>query len=132
MLAGQQRVEVGDAIDAKDDRLAVDHKLLDAVLQGGLGDPGISPRPVIAAARDQPHPIAVALDADAEAVMLDFGESDIRQHQAGTTPFSPLSVRGKGPTLPRGAAGGTWGVLVLNSHVCGDSLTALHLGTRGV
>src|SRR6516164_6805158 len=47
-------------------------KLPDAVLQGGLGDPRISLRPVIAAARDQPHPIPVALDTDAEAVMFDF------------------------------------------------------------
>ena len=77
----------------------------DAVFRDSLSDPGITLRQVVATARDQPHPIAVALDADAEAVMLDFGESDIRQHQAGTTPFSPLSVRGKGPTLPRGAAG---------------------------
>jgi hypothetical protein len=67
-----QRVEIGDAIDAQDDRLAVDRKLLDAVLQGGLGNPWIALRPIIAAARDQPHPIAITLNADAKAVMLDF------------------------------------------------------------
>ena len=50
----------------------IDHELLDAVLQGGLGDPWESLGPVIAAAGDQPHPISVPLDADAEAVVLDF------------------------------------------------------------
>ena len=44
-------------------------KLPDAVLQGGLGDPRIALRPVIAAAGDQPHPIAIPLNAG-EAVVL--------------------------------------------------------------
>ena len=52
----------------------IDHELLDAVLQGGLGDPRVALRPVIAATCDQPYPIAVTFDADAEAVMLDFVE----------------------------------------------------------
>ena len=50
----------------------IDHELLDAVLQGGLGDPRVALRPVIAATCDQPYPIAVTFDADAETVMLDF------------------------------------------------------------
>ena len=58
---------------AQDDSLAIDHKLLDAVLQGGLGHPRVALRPVIAATRDQPHPVAITLNAEAEAVMLDFG-----------------------------------------------------------
>jgi hypothetical protein len=58
---------------AQDDSLAIDHKLLDAVLQGGLGHPRVALRPVIAATRDQPHPAAITLNAEAEAVMLDFG-----------------------------------------------------------
>jgi hypothetical protein len=56
--AGVQGVEVRDAIDAKDYGLAVEHKLPDAVLQGGFGDPGISLRPVIAAAGDQADAVA--------------------------------------------------------------------------
>jgi hypothetical protein len=32
VLAGMQRVEIGDAVYAKDDRLTVDHKLLLPVL----------------------------------------------------------------------------------------------------
>ena len=67
-----QRVEIRDAIDAQDTCFAVDHKLLDAVLQGGLGNPGIALGLVMTAPGDQPHPIAVTLDADAEAVLLDF------------------------------------------------------------
>jgi len=53
------------------DGLAIDHELLDAVLQGGLGDPGIALRPVIAPG-DQADTIAVTLKAEAEAVVLDF------------------------------------------------------------
>ena len=45
-----QSIEIGDAVHAKDDSLAIDHKLLDAVLQGGLDYPRIALRPVIAAA----------------------------------------------------------------------------------
>ena len=72
MPASVQGVEIGCAIDAQDDGLAVEHKLLDAVLQGGLGNPGIALGLVMTAPGDQPHPIAVTLDADAEAVLLDF------------------------------------------------------------
>ena len=42
MLARVQRVEIGDAIDAEDHRLAVDNELLVSVLQRGLDDPGIT------------------------------------------------------------------------------------------
>ena len=42
-----QRVEIGDAVDAKDDGLAVDHEVLGAVLHV-LDDPRITRRPVIA------------------------------------------------------------------------------------
>jgi hypothetical protein len=45
MPAGVQSAGIGDAIDTQDDGLAIDHKLLDAVLQGGLGDPRITLRP---------------------------------------------------------------------------------------
>ena len=69
-----QSIKIGDAINAQDHCFAVDHKLLDAVLQGGLGNPGIALGLVITAPGDQPHPIAVTLDADAEAVLLDFVE----------------------------------------------------------
>jgi hypothetical protein len=53
-----QGIEIGDAVNPQDDGLTIEHKLLDAVLQGGLGDPRIALRPIIAAACDQPHPIA--------------------------------------------------------------------------
>jgi hypothetical protein len=52
VLAGMQRVEIGNAIEAQDHSLAVDHKLKDAVSQSGLTDPREAARPVIAAARD--------------------------------------------------------------------------------
>jgi hypothetical protein len=61
-------------IDTQHDGLAIDHKLPDAVLQGGLGDPGIAFHPIIAAPGDQTDTVAVALDANAKAVLLDFVE----------------------------------------------------------
>ena len=69
-----QRVEIGDAVDAEHDRFAVDNELLVFVLQRRLDDPRIALAPVITAARDQPHAIAVALDPQAVAVILDLVE----------------------------------------------------------
>src|SRR3974390_1563487 len=59
MPAGVESIEIGDAVHSQDDSLAIDHKLLDAVLQGGLDYPRIALRPDITVARDQSHPIAV-------------------------------------------------------------------------
>src|SRR6516165_8492944 len=72
--ARMERVEVGNAIDAEDHGFAVDHKLTDAVSQGGLTDPGKAARPVIATATDQPHAVAVTLDPHAKTVLLDLVE----------------------------------------------------------
>jgi hypothetical protein len=58
VLAGMQRVEVGDALHAQHHRLAVDDEPRLPVLQRGLDDPRIAAGPVIAAARDQPHAVA--------------------------------------------------------------------------
>src|SRR5215470_3864088 len=63
--ACRQCVEIGDAVDAKDDGLAVDDELLVPVLQGAFDDPGKAAGPVIAALSDQPDAIAVTLDAKA-------------------------------------------------------------------
>src|SRR5436309_1740227 len=67
-----QRVEIGDAVDANDDSLAVDDEMLHPVLQCGFNDPRISLGPVISVTRDQPDPIAIALDTQAVAVEFDF------------------------------------------------------------
>ena len=75
VLAGMQLIEIGDAVNAEDDGLAIDDELLVAVFQRGLDDPGIAFGPVVSAARDQPHAIAVALDAQAVAVIFDLVES---------------------------------------------------------
>jgi len=69
-----QGVEVGNTVDAEDDRFAIDDELLHPVLERGFHDPGISPGPVISVARDQPHGIAIALEAQAIAVVLDLVE----------------------------------------------------------
>jgi hypothetical protein len=47
--AGVQRVEIRDTVDTEYHRLAVDHELLDAVLQGRLADPRVAACPVVAA-----------------------------------------------------------------------------------
>jgi hypothetical protein len=39
VLAGMQRVEIGDAVDAENDRLAINDELLCPVLRRGLDDP---------------------------------------------------------------------------------------------
>ena len=44
------------------------------VLQRGFSNPGKSPGPVVTSARNQPYPVAVALDPKAIAVILDFVE----------------------------------------------------------
>ena len=50
------------AVNAKHHRLAVDHELPVAVLQRGLDNPRVALDPVIAAARDQAHAVAVVFD----------------------------------------------------------------------
>src|SRR6516165_6668749 len=88
----------------------------------------IALRPVITATRDEPHPVAVTLDAETEAIVLDFVEPRwtsqdlaIGQAQAGTTPFSPMSARRRTPTLPRRAAG---------ARFCGHCLTTERMFRR--
>ena len=58
-------------IDAEHHNLAVDHELLHAVLARRFDDPRIAVGPIVAAARDQAHAVAVALKAEAIAVMFD-------------------------------------------------------------
>jgi hypothetical protein len=74
MLARVQRVEVGDAVDAEDDSLAIDDELLDPVLERGLNYLRIAIGPVVPVARDEAHTIAVALDAQPVTVIFDLVE----------------------------------------------------------
>ena len=67
-----QRVEVGDAIKAQHDGFTIDHKNASAGSSMRNNGPGITSRSVIAAAGDQPHPIAVTFKPQAIAVILDF------------------------------------------------------------
>jgi hypothetical protein len=41
-FAGMERVEIGDAVNAKNDRLTIEDELLVSVLQRGLDDLGIT------------------------------------------------------------------------------------------
>ena len=74
MLARVQRVEIGDAIDAEDHRLAIDDELLDPVLERGFDNPRIAVRPIVPVAGNQPHAIAIPLDAQPVTVVLDLVE----------------------------------------------------------
>ncbi|MEY9228364.1 hypothetical protein ABIF68_007576 [Bradyrhizobium japonicum] len=55
VLAGVQRVEIGNAVNAEDHGLAIDDEMLLTVLQGGLSDLGIALGPVGAVPGKQPH-----------------------------------------------------------------------------
>jgi hypothetical protein len=70
LLARMQRVEIGNASEPEDHRLATDDELLPAVLQGSPDDPRKSFGPVVSATGDQPHGFSVAIDAHVVAVTL--------------------------------------------------------------
>ena len=71
-FAGMDGVEIRDAVNAENDRLAIDDELLVSVLQRRLDDPRITLCSVVAAARDQAHASAVALDAETVADIFHF------------------------------------------------------------
>jgi hypothetical protein len=50
VLAGMQRVEIGNAVDTEDHGFAVDYEMPTAVLERGLDDPGVTAAPVVAVA----------------------------------------------------------------------------------
>jgi hypothetical protein len=72
--AGMQGIEIGITVNAQDDCLAIDDELLLPVLQGSFNDPGKALCPIVSASGNQPHPIAVALNTQAVAVVFDFVE----------------------------------------------------------
>jgi len=63
-----------NAVDAENDRLAIDDELLLAVLERGFDNPRIAVRPIVPVAGNQPHAIAAALDAQPVTVILDLVE----------------------------------------------------------
>jgi hypothetical protein len=67
-----ERVEHGDAVGARDHRLAVQRERLGPQLGGGRGDGGIAVGPVMAAACEQPHGLAVPAHDQPIAVVLDL------------------------------------------------------------
>ena len=80
MLAGVLGVEVGSAVDIQDHRLAVEHEPLLPDLARGVDEGSASP--VVAAPRDQPHAVAVALQA-AVSVDLNFVQTVRAGRRAG-------------------------------------------------
>jgi len=55
-----QRIEIGDAVDAEDNGLAIDDELLMPVPQRALDDPRITAAPVVAVPGNQAHAVAIA------------------------------------------------------------------------
>lgn len=55
VLAGMQRVEIGDAIDAENYRLAVDDEMLLPLLERRLGNPRIALGPIGPVPGEQPY-----------------------------------------------------------------------------
>jgi hypothetical protein len=74
MPAGVQTVEIGDAVDAQQHRLAIDDERSRSVLQRGLDDQRITISPVVSVAGEQPHALTLALNHQAIAIVLDFVE----------------------------------------------------------
>src|SRR5205823_14238579 len=74
MLAAVQAVEVGDAVDAAQHRFAVHDEGFDAVTQRGFDDARIPAAPVMTVAGPQPHGLALPLNDQAVAVVLDLME----------------------------------------------------------
>ena len=67
-----QGVEIGIAVNAQDDGLAIDDKMLLPVLQRRFNNPGVVLCPIVSTTSNQPHAIAVALHTQAIAVELDL------------------------------------------------------------
>ena len=72
LLAGVERIEVGDPVNAENYGLAVYHVLLVPIPQRCLYNPRVPLRPFIAPAGDQPHAVAVALHAEPIAIIFRF------------------------------------------------------------
>ena len=72
VLAQVQRLEVGNAVNPEHYGLAINDQMVLPDLARGLDDPGVSIGPIVATARDQPHGIARALEAQAKPVIFDF------------------------------------------------------------
>jgi hypothetical protein len=68
-----QRVEVGIAREPEHHGLAVQHEVCLPDLARDLDDPGVAVGPVVAAAGDQAHAIAIALQAEAAVVHVRGG-----------------------------------------------------------
>ena len=83
-----QAIEIGNAVDPEQHRLAIDHELPVAVLARGLGNPWEAVGPVVAAAGDQAYAVAVALQVLPIANLFGFMEA---------------SRGGRGPRLLRSA-----------------------------
>jgi hypothetical protein len=89
VLPAVQTIEVRDAVHTKQHGFAINHELVGPDAMCGLDNERLSACPVTAVAREQPNAVHVALNDQAETVVLDF--------------VNPVGVRGNGCT-PRGDA----------------------------
>src|SRR4051794_11550594 len=74
MRAAVESIEVGNPVDAENHGLAIEREPLLPDLARGLNDPWIPVGPVVAASGDQANAVAVALQPEPVAVVLDLVE----------------------------------------------------------
>ena len=71
VLAAVQAIEVGDAVDAEQHGFSIQDEGVGPVTQSGFGDPRIPAAPVVAVPGPQPHGLALPLNDQAVAIVLD-------------------------------------------------------------
>jgi hypothetical protein len=72
MLARMQAVEIRDAVDAEQHSLAIDDERARSIAQRRFDDQRIAVGPVVPVEGEQPHALALALDDQPVAVVLDL------------------------------------------------------------
>jgi hypothetical protein len=72
VLPAVQPVEVRDAVNAEKDGFTIKDKLLGPDATGGVNDQRIATGPVITVSGEQPDPVSIARDDEAEAILLDL------------------------------------------------------------
>jgi hypothetical protein len=72
MLAGDEGVEVGHAVNSKHHGLTINDEMVLPDLARGLDDPGVAIGPVVPVHCEKAHAIVLPLHQQAEAVVFDF------------------------------------------------------------
>jgi len=74
MFAAMQSVEVGSAVDAKQNRFAVDHKRAATIAKGGFNDERIPVGPVMTVAGEKAHALCRPAEPAVGSHRVNFAE----------------------------------------------------------